>query len=251
MKYARVEFAGASYAGVYDPDAEKLYAPAEGEAPLPAYPLSVLKSQLVSPVTPGKIIAIGRNYREHAAEMGAEIPPEPLFFLKAPSAVIGPGEPIVLPKLSANVHFEGELAVVIGEECKSIGADEALEYVFGYTILNDVTARDLQRKDGQWARAKSFDTFCPLGPWVDTGFRPAEQRLITRVNGDVKQNCPLSDMAFPVALLIEYVSAAMTLLPGDVIATGTPAGVGRIVAGDTVSVEIEGLGELVNPVEGE
>ncbi len=251
MKYARVEFAGASFAGVYDPLAEKLYAPAEGEAPLPAYPLSVSVNQLVSPVTPGKIVAIGRNYREHAAEMGAEIPAEPLFFLKAPSSVIGPGEPIVIPNLSANVHFEGELAVVIGEECKGATIENALEHVFGYTILNDVTARDLQRKDGQWARAKSFDTFCPLGPWVDTEFKPGDQRLITRVNGEVKQSCPLSDMAFSVARIIEFVSAAMTLLPGDVIATGTPAGVGKIVAGDTVSVEIEGLGELVNPVEGE
>ena len=236
---------------MYDPAAEKLYAPAEGEAPLPAYPLTVSVSQLVSPVTPGKIVAIGRNYREHAAEMGAEIPAEPLFFLKAPSAVIGPGEPIVIPKLSANVHFEGELAVVIGEECKRATLGDALEHVFGYTILNDVTARDLQRKDGQWSRAKSFDTFCPLGPWVDTGFSPGGQRLITRVNGEVKQDCPLSDMAFSVADLIVYVSAAMTLLPGDVIATGTPAGVGRIVPGDTVSVEIEGLGVLENPVEGE
>jgi 2-keto-4-pentenoate hydratase/2-oxohepta-3-ene-1,7-dioic acid hydratase in catechol pathway len=251
MKYARVDFAGSSYSGVYVLSRKVLLVPADGDSPLPAYPLSVEVDMLAAPVTPGKIIAIGKNYKKHAAEMGGEVPPEPLIFLKAPSSVIANGDPIILPKLSKEVHYEGELAVVIGEEAKNVSNKEALDFVFGYTILNDVTARDLQKSDGQWARAKSFDTFCPIGPWIETDFIPGEQRLITRVNGKIKQDCPLSDMAYSIARLISHASAAMTLLPGDVIATGTPSGVGELHAGDVVSVEIEGIGVLTNPVEKE
>jgi len=251
MRYARVDFGGTSYAGVYDPEKKILYAPAGDDAPLPAYPVSVEPDWLSAPVVPGKIIAIGKNYRKHAAEMGTEIPLEPLMFLKAPSSVIGPGDAIILPKISSEVHYEGELGVVIGEECRNVTEDEALRYVFGYTIVNDVTARDLQRRDGQWTRAKSCDTFCPIGPWIDPGFVPADQRLITRVNDEIRQDCPLSDMAYSIARLIAHVSAAMTLLPGDLIATGTPSGVGPLNAGDVVSIEIEGLGMLSNPVEKE
>lgn len=251
MKYARVEFAGASYSGPYDPAKNTIFAPAEAGAPLPAYPLTAPYRQLASPVQPGKIVCIGRNYRQHAREMGGEVPPEPLFFLKAPSAVVGPNDAIVIPAISGEVHFEGELAIVIGEECRRISEAEAAEFIFGYTILNDVTARDLQKSDGQWSRAKSFDTFCPIGPWVDTEFVPGHQRLITRVNGEIRQDCPLSDMTYSTGRLIEHISRVMTLLPGDVIATGTPAGVGRIVEGDVVEIEIEGLGKLSNPVKGE
>ncbi len=251
MKYARVDFAGSSYSGVYIPSRKVLLVPADGDSPLPAYPLNVEIDMLAAPVTPGKIIAIGKNYKKHAAEMGTDIPPEPLMFLKAPSSVIANGDPIILPKLSKEVHYEGELAIVIAEEAKNVSEKDALDFVFGYTILNDVTARDLQRLDGQWARAKSFDTFCPIGPWVDTGFVPGNQRLITRVNGKIKQDCPISDMAYSIERLIAHASAAMTLLPGDLIATGTPSGVGELHEGDIVSVEIEGLGTLSNPVEKE
>ena len=183
--------------------------------------------------------------------MGGEIPEEPLLFLKSPSAVIGPNDEIIIPKLSSEVHFEGELAVVIGDECRNIGAGEAGDFIFGYTILNDVTARDLQKRDGQWSRAKSFDTFCPVGPWIDTDFVPEGQRIITSVNGEVKQSARLSDMAFSAGLIVSHISKAMTLFPGDLIATGTPAGVGRLAVGDRVSVEIEGLGILENTVAGE
>ena len=251
MKYARVLFGGVGYTGAFDPCRNLLYAPSGGDSALPAYPIRVEIDMLAAPVIPGKIVGIGKNYKMHAAEMGGEVPPEPLMFLKAQSSVIGPGEPIILPRLSNEVHYEGELAIVIGEEAKCVSIDEALDYVFGYTILNDVTARDLQRSDAQWARAKSFDTFCPIGPWIDTDFKPGEQRLITRVNGEVKQDCPLSDMAYSVARLIEHASAAMTLFPGDIIATGTPSGVGALKPGDIVSIEIEGLGVLENPVEAE
>jgi 2-keto-4-pentenoate hydratase/2-oxohepta-3-ene-1,7-dioic acid hydratase in catechol pathway len=205
---------------------------------------------LLAPVIPrSKVVAVGRNYRDHAAEFGNEAPEEPLLFLKPNTSVIGPGDTIVRPPQSARTDYEGELAVVIGRIAKNVPAERAHEYVFGYTIGNDVTARDLQRSDGQWARAKGFDTFCPLGPAIETEFDPTgDARLITRVNGEVKQEAPLSDMVHSVADIIAYASAAFTLLPGDVILTGTPAGVGEFHAGDVVEVEITGLGILRNTV---
>jgi 2-keto-4-pentenoate hydratase/2-oxohepta-3-ene-1,7-dioic acid hydratase in catechol pathway len=203
---------------------------------------------LLAPVIPrSKIVAVGRNYREHAAEFGNEAPAEPLLFFKPNTSVIGPGDTIVRPTQSEQTDFEGELAVVIGRIAKNVPAERALEYVFGYTISNDVSARDLQRKDGQWSRAKGFDTFCPLGPAIETEFDVEGKILTTRVNGEVKQQAPLTDMVHSVADIIAYASAAFTLLPGDVILTGTPAGVGPFVAGDTVEVEITGLGTLRNP----
>ena len=203
---------------------------------------------LLAPVIPrSKIVAVGRNYREHAAEFGNEAPAEPLLFFKPNTSVIGPGDTIVRPTQSEQTDFEGELAVVIGGIAKNVPAERALEYVFGYTISNDVSARDLQRKDGQWSRAKGFDTFCPLGPAIETEFDVEGKILTTRVNGEVKQQAPLTDMVHSVADIIAYASAAFTLLPGDVILTGTPAGVGPFVAGDTVEVEITGLGTLRNP----
>ncbi|GAA4355229.1 fumarylacetoacetate hydrolase family protein [Microbacterium rhizosphaerae] len=202
---------------------------------------------LLAPVIPrSKIVAVGRNYREHAAEFGNEAPAEPLLFFKPNTSVIGPGDTIVRPTQSEQTDFEGELAVVIGRIAKNVSADRALDYVFGYTISNDVSARDLQRKDGQWSRAKGFDTFCPLGPAIETEFDVEGKILTTRVNGEVKQQAPLTDMVHSVAEIIAYASAAFTLLPGDVILTGTPAGVGPFVAGDTVEVEITGLGTLRN-----
>ena len=203
---------------------------------------------LLAPVIPrSKIVAVGRNYREHAAEFGNEAPAEPLLFFKPNTSVIGPGDTIVRPTQSEQTDFEGELAVVVGRIAKNVPAERALEYVFGYTISNDVSARDLQRKDGQWSRAKGFDTFCPLGPAIETEFDVEGKVLTTRVNGEVKQQAPLTDMVHSVADIIAYASAAFTLLPGDVILTGTPAGVGPFVAGDTVEVEITGLGTLRNP----
>lgn len=203
---------------------------------------------LLAPVIPrSKVVCVGKNYHDHAAEMGGVAPEEPLLFLKPNTAVIGPDDAIVRPvALSERTEYEGELVVVIGRIAKNVKAENALDHVLGYTIGNDVTARDLQRKDGQWSRAKGFDTFCPLGPVIETDFDPTQATIETRVNGEVRQHAPLTDMIHSVAAIIEYASAVFTLLPGDVIMTGTPAGVGTFAAGDTVEVEISGLGILRN-----
>ena len=205
--------------------------------------------KILDPIRPSKIVCVGRNYREHAAELGNKMPDEPLLFLKAPSAVISSGGEIVLPSASQQVEHEGELGVVIGRIARNIPSDEdPLSYVLGYTCVNDVTARDLQRKDVQFTRGKSFDTFCPVGPWIETDIDPTNATVETRVNGEVKQKGNTADMAFPVAFLIRYISEIMTLYPGDLIATGTPAGVSRLKSGDTVEVEVGGIGTLVNRV---
>ncbi|KIC57647.1 MULTISPECIES: fumarylacetoacetate hydrolase family protein [Microbacterium] len=203
---------------------------------------------LLAPVIPrSKIVCVGKNYRDHAAEMGGEAPAAPLLFLKPNTAVIGPGDAIVRPSQSERTDFEGELAIVIGRVAKNVPASAALDYVFGYTIGNDVTARDLQKSDGQWARAKGFDTFCPLGPAIETEFDlEGGARIVTRVDGDVRQDGPISDMVHSVPEIIAYASAAFTLLPGDVILTGTPAGIGPFDAGQTIEIEITGLGTLRN-----
>lgn len=207
-------------------------------------------ARLLAPVEPSKIVCVGRNYKEHAAELGNAMPTEPLLFLKAPSAIVGHGDAIELPGQSERVEHEGELAVVIGRKCRNVSEDEdPLAYVLGYTCVNDVTARDLQRKDVQFTRAKSFDTFCPVGPYFVTGLDPADLRVETRVNGEVRQSGRTSAMAFPVPFLIRYISNVMTLNPGDLIATGTPAGVGPLLDGDTVEVEVEGVGTLRNQVK--
>ncbi|HIE38781.1 MAG TPA: FAA hydrolase family protein [Anaerolineae bacterium] len=207
---------------------------------------------LLAPVLPSKILCVGRNYPAHAAEHGSEVPAEPLLFFKPPSAVIGPGGPILLPPQSAQVDYEAELAVVIGRSCRNVRPEEAWEYVGGVTCANDVTARDLQRRDGQWTRAKGFDTFCPVGPWVVVGLSEAEVAdlvVVCRVNGIVRQRGHTSEMAFSPTDLIAYSSAVMTLEPGDLLLTGTPAGVGPLRPGDVVEVEVEGIGVLSNPVE--
>jgi 2-keto-4-pentenoate hydratase/2-oxohepta-3-ene-1,7-dioic acid hydratase in catechol pathway len=205
--------------------------------------------RLLAPVIPrSKVVGVGRNYAEHAAELGNEVPTEPLVFLKPNTSVIGPLDPIQLPRQSSEVHFEGELAVVIGRICRDVPRERAGEVVFGYTIANDVTARDFQKKDGQWWRAKGFDTFCPLGPYLVTDLDPSDRRLTTRRDGKVMQNAMTSDMVFDVPSLVSFISTAMTLLPGDIILTGTPQGVGPIVEGQRVEVEIEGMGILSNPV---
>jgi 2-keto-4-pentenoate hydratase/2-oxohepta-3-ene-1,7-dioic acid hydratase in catechol pathway len=206
--------------------------------------------KFLPPATPSKIVCVGRNYAEHAAELGNEVPKEPLLFLKAPSALITEGEAIVIPEQSAQVEHEGELAVVIGRACRKLSeSDNPLEYVFGYTCLNDVTARDLQRKDVQFTRAKSFDTFCPIGAFIETELDVSDLRVVTKVNGLVKQDGCTSQMVFPIDFLIRYISNMMTLNAGDIIATGTPSGVSKLNKGDVCEVEIEGIGTLRNPVE--
>jgi len=211
------------------------------------YPLADVR--LLAPVLPSKVVAIGRNYADHAAELGNEVPDDPIIFLKPSTAVVGPRDPIVYPtQLSERVDFEGELAVVIGRLCREVPPERVAEVIFGYTCANDVTARDLQAKDGQWARAKGFDTFCPLGPWIETDIDPADLELTTIVNGEIRQNSRTSLLLHNVTALVTYVTAVMTLLPGDVLLTGTPAGVGPLKDGDEVSVTIESIGTLTNGV---
>lgn len=206
--------------------------------------------KFLPPATPSKIVCVGRNYAEHAAELGNEVPKEPLLFLKATSALITDGEPIIIPEQSNQVEHEGELAVVIGRSCKNLSENEnPLEYVFGYTCLNDVTARDLQRKDVQFTRAKSFDTFCPIGFFIETEADISDVRVITKVNDVIRQDGRTSQMVFSVPFLIRYISKQMTLNVGDIIATGTPSGVSKLNDGDVVAVEIEGIGVLENPVK--
>jgi 2-keto-4-pentenoate hydratase/2-oxohepta-3-ene-1,7-dioic acid hydratase in catechol pathway len=215
-----------------------------GGASAEGAPVAWHVSELRAPVCPSKIVCIGRNYASHAKELGNEVPSEPLMFFKPPSAVIGPEEVVVLRAESQNVEHEAELGVVVGKRASRVSRDEALSYVFGYTCVNDVTARDLQKKDGQWARAKGFDTFCPLGPWIETNLDPSDLSIQCLVDGVVRQDSRTSHMLFDVATLISYVSRAFTLEPGDVIATGTPEGVGRMPEGSLVTVRIEHLGEL-------
>jgi len=206
-------------------------------------------ASLLSPVIPTKVMCVGKNYEEHAGEMGGEVPDEPLIFMKPATAVIGPNANVIYPRISSEVHHEAELAVVMSRPCRNVKAEDASRYIFGYTAANDVTARDLQSKDGQWTRAKGFDTFCPLGPAIETELDPLERlAVICRVNGEVRQAGFTSDMVFGVAEIIEYVTAFTTLLPGDVILTGTPSGVGKVAPGDLMEVEIDGIGTLANPV---
>ncbi len=205
--------------------------------------------RLLAPVIPrSKVVCVGKNYSAHAAEMGGDAPAEPLLFLKPNTAVIGPGEPIFYPEQSQNVHFEGELAVVIGRICRDISPTDAAKVIFGYTVANDVTARDLQSSDGQWTRAKGFDSFCPLGPWIETDLDATDLQVRTELNGDIKQDGHTGDMVHTVPDVIAYISSIMTLLPGDVILTGTPEGVGPMEVGDEVSVTIDGIGTLTNRV---
>jgi 2-keto-4-pentenoate hydratase/2-oxohepta-3-ene-1,7-dioic acid hydratase in catechol pathway len=213
--------------------------------------LPLSRVRLLAPVRPTKIVCIGRNYREHAKELNHAIPTEPLIFLKPPSAVIAPNDSIVRPTaLSQRVDHEGELGVVIGKCCRNLKQeDDVRDYILGYTCVNDVTARDLQNKDGQWSRAKGFDTFCPIGPVVVSGPDPwAGVRVQTRVNGELRQDGTTADFIFPLDVIIRYIAQVMTLEPGDVIATGTPAGVSPLQAGDIVEVSVEGVGTLRNPV---
>ncbi|ASR04137.1 MULTISPECIES: fumarylacetoacetate hydrolase family protein [Gordonia] len=204
--------------------------------------------RVLAPILASKVICIGKNYAAHAAEMGGEAPADPVIFIKPNTSIIGPEVPIVRPPSSERVDYEGELAVVIGRPCKDVKAAQAKDVILGYTIANDVTARDHQKADGQWTRGKSYDTFCPLGPWIETSFDPSDVELVTELDGEVKQRTRTSLMLHDIGEIVEWITRIMTLLPGDVILTGTPEGVGPMVAGQRVSVTVNGIGTLSNPV---
>ena len=212
-----------------------------------AWPLA--DTRLLAPILPSKVVAVGRNYADHAAEMGNDVPTSPIIFLKPSTSVIGPRAAIQLPPSSERVDYEGELAVVIGRPCRDVKAENASSVILGYTVANDVTARDQQRSDVQFTRAKGYDTFCPLGPWIETELDPSDLFVRTELDDEITQDGRTADMVFTVAEIVEFVSAVMTLLPGDVLLTGTPAGVGPMTAGQTVSVTVEGIGTLTNSVE--
>lgn len=213
------------------------------------YPIESVR--LLPPVQPSKIICVGRNYVAHAKEHQSEVPELPLLFLKPPSSLIGAEEAILLPPQSQQVEHEAELAVVIGKRGRWIEPENTSQHILGYTIANDVTARDLQRRDGQWTRSKGFDTFCPLGPWIETDFDPSDALITCRVNGQIRQMASTRDMVFNVRQIVAFASSVMTLEPGDVLLSGTPAGVGILLPGDIVEVSIEGIGTLRNPVKEE
>lgn len=212
-----------------------------------SWPLSEIR--LLAPSEPSKIVCVGRNYAAHAAELGNDVPKEPLIFLKPPSAILAPEEPIILTPHSQRVDHEGELAIIMARRCRHLADTEAVwPYILGYTCLNDVTARDLQKKDVQYTRAKGFDTFCPFGPWIETDLDLSRARVETCVNGQKRQSAPVSEMIFSVETIVRWISQMMTLEPGDVIATGTPSGIGPLAAGDVVEVSVAGIGTLRNPV---
>jgi 2-keto-4-pentenoate hydratase/2-oxohepta-3-ene-1,7-dioic acid hydratase in catechol pathway len=247
-RYCRAVHEGALRCGVVEGDKVRLLA---GDIFVPGVTIAEIPlaaAALAAPVAPAKIVCVGLNYRAHAAEMGHPLPAEPVIFLKPPTACIGPWATIVRPPESRRVDHEAELAVVIGRRTRSVTPPEAAAAILGYTCANDVTARDLQARDGQWTRAKSFDTFCPLGPWVVAGIDPADLAVEAYVNGERRQASRTSDLIFGPRELVSFVSGVMTLEPGDVVLTGTPAGVGPLAAGDTVEIRIEGIGSLVNPV---
>jgi 2-keto-4-pentenoate hydratase/2-oxohepta-3-ene-1,7-dioic acid hydratase in catechol pathway len=214
----------------------------------PVAALNLADVKILAPVIPSKVVCVGKNYADHAKEMGGEVPAEPVIFIKPNTTVIGEGDYIVLPPQSVNVHHEAELAIVIGALAKNVEVDRADEVIFGYTCANDVTARDLQNSDGQWTRSKSFDTFCPLGPWIETDLDPQDLAISCSVNGELRQDGNTSDLVRGAREMVSWISHMMTLLPGDVILTGTPAGVSQIVNGDSVTVTIADIGTLTNPV---
>jgi 2-keto-4-pentenoate hydratase/2-oxohepta-3-ene-1,7-dioic acid hydratase in catechol pathway len=263
MRYCRFQLNGEAFYGLVEAVAGRdaivrvlVTAPEEADGDMESLrtrridAIALEEAVLLPPVRPSKIVCIGRNYREHAAELGHEVPKEPLIFLKATSALLSPGGTVRRPKISERVDYEGELGVVIGKTCYQPPADTDIRpYILGYTCVNDVTARDLQNKDGQWSRAKGFDTFCPVGPIVTDEIDPwAGIGVETRVNGEVRQNGNTKDLIFPLDVVIRHIAQAMTLFPGDLIPSGTPSGVGPIVAGDTVEVTVEGAGTLRNSV---
>ena len=249
MRIARVAHGGAiAFAVIEDDVAAELDGPPVGALRFTGNRVPLDECRLLAPVLPSKVVAIGKNYADHAAEFGTEVPAEPLIFLKPSTAVIGQGDAIRKPTGLTRLDHEAELVIVIAGLVRNADEETAESAILGYTCGNDVSARDYQASDGQWARAKGFDTFCPLGPWIETDLDPASLRVQSRVNGVLRQDASTADMVFRPAFLVSYVSKIMTLLPGDVIMTGTPAGVGPMEPGDTVEIEIEGIGALSNPV---
>jgi 2-keto-4-pentenoate hydratase/2-oxohepta-3-ene-1,7-dioic acid hydratase in catechol pathway len=240
MRIVRFEIGGEVYRG-------ELQGKAQVRAGSREFDLS--RVRLLAPAEPTKVVAVGLNYRDHAQELGQTLPEEPLLFLKPSTTVIGPGEPVRMPLQSSRVDYEAELGIVIGKITKGVNAAEARDHILGFTCLNDVTARDLQVKDGQWTRAKGFDTFCPIGPWIETDLDPADLSVELFLNGELKQKSRTSNLIFDPLRLVEFISSVMTLCPGDIIATGTPSGIGPMKEGDVVEVTIEGIGTLSNPVE--
>jgi 2-keto-4-pentenoate hydratase/2-oxohepta-3-ene-1,7-dioic acid hydratase in catechol pathway len=249
MRLARLRFGDRIATAVLENDAARLLEGTFFEDPIrTGEEVALEEARLLAPVLPSKVVCLGKNYAAHAAEFGLEIPEEPLIFLKPSTSVSGPEDPIPLLPISRRVDYEGELAVVIGRIARNVRAEDAYRYILGYTCGNDVTLRDLQKRDGQWARAKGFDGSCPLGPWIETELDPGDLHLETRLNGEVVQSASTADMVFGVATLLEFITEFMTLLPGDVIMTGTPEGVGKLAPGDRVEVEVDGIGVLANTV---
>jgi 2-keto-4-pentenoate hydratase/2-oxohepta-3-ene-1,7-dioic acid hydratase in catechol pathway len=270
MKYCRFELNGSQHYGLVESGPGNneegitrllLQPPQDSDGDVESLPsrridrIPLAQASLLPPVQPSKIVCVGRNYREHAAELGHDVPQEPLLFFKPPSSLLPPGATIVRPKVSARTDYEGELGVVIARRCHLLNdSDDVRPYILGYTCVNDFTARDLQKKEPQWVRGKGFDTFCPVGPLVADGINVdpwAGVQVETRVNDEVKQSGNTRDFIFPLDVLIRYISQIMTLEPGDLIATGTPKGVGPVVAGDTIEVSVAGIGQLRNPVSDE
>lgn len=250
MKFVRASHGGREFYAILEGDTLKplrqapyLGVEADGTA------CRLKEARLLAPVLPSKIVAVGKNYKDHAAEMGGEAPADPLLFLKPATTVIGPGDEIDYPPDCKRLDYECELGVIIGKRCKDVPPGASGDVIFGYTCLNDVTARDIQSADGQWTRGKSYDTFCPLGPWIETDIDPADATVETRLNGEVKQHSSTAHMIHSVDKIVYYASRVMTLLPGDVIATGTPAGIGPMQPGDTVEVEVGGIGVLRNTIK--
>lgn len=251
MRIVRFEAQGTASYGIYIGDiVHPIAGDPFGELVTTGEPVPTADIRLLAPVVPSKVVAVGLNYRDHAAEFGLDIPDEPILFLKASSTVVGAGASVVYPRQSARVDYEGELAVVMGEETRSVPAEKALSNVLGYTASLDMTARDLQMKDGQWTRAKNFDTFCPLGPWVVTDISPDDLAIELRLNGELRQSSRTSQMIFDVPHLVSFISEVMTLNPGDVIMTGTPPGVGEVSPGDRIDMYIEEIGTLSCSVVG-
>ncbi len=249
MRTCRFQLQGRERYGVIEGDRLRALTAAPWAGGLPEGPAVALSDvRLLAPAEPSKVVCVGRNYRAHAKELGNDVPPVPLIFLKPSTSVVGPEDAIRCPKQSSEVHYEAELAVVLGRTLSNVSAAEARMAVFGYACLNDVTARDIQREEKQFTRAKGFDTFCPIGPVVETGIDPMDVSVVCRLNGEEKQRGSTRDMVFDTFALVAFVSSVMTLLPGDVVATGTPEGIGQIRPGDTVEVEVSGIGVLRNPV---
>lgn len=247
MKIARARIADATFFGVIEGDSiRRINGDPFSVIGFSGESYELCTVELLAPVVPSKIVAIGVNYADHASELSLALPPSPLIFLKPPTSVIGPGDEIVYPAMSARVDYEAELGIVIGRRCKDISLAEAMDYVLGFTCVNDVTARDLQQVESQWTRCKGFDTFCPIGPWIETEFDYLDKAVIARLNGQVMQSGRTSQMINKVDVLVSFISKVMTLLPGDVIASGTPSGIGPMERGSLIEIEVEGIGVLKN-----